>query len=50
MKQFKILGLQVQVIKHDQGLFIGSIKNGIRIANKHLYIYKDCGFTESRIL
>lgn len=48
MKQFKILSLQV--IKHNQGLFIGTIKNGIRIANKHLCIYKDCGFTESRIL
>ena len=48
MKQFKILGLQA--IRHSKGLFIGTIKNGIRIANKHLYIYKDCGFTESRIL
>ena len=48
MKQFKILGFRV--IKHNQGLFIGTIKNGIRIANKHLYIYKDCGFIESRIL
>jgi hypothetical protein len=48
MKQFKILGLQF--IKHNQGLFIGTIKNGIRIANKRLYIYKDCGFTELRVL
>ena len=48
MRKFKILGLQV--IKHNQGLFVGSMKNGIRIANKHLYIYKDFGFTESKIL